>query len=128
MGKIKARDIFDHIRSLKAIVTLVYRFEPGKLSLRGVPDLFICTALDDYWVEVKIDQDKLSAMQRRFLQAVKKPVILEDQKQNERGQYLYQTRRCLFTEPICLSHSSLMPHDKVEMDSELLPSQGGAGL
>ncbi len=75
--KLRARDIINYIKSFKTIVTLVYRFEPGRFSLRGVPDLFVCTTLDNYWVEVKMDHDKLSLMQRRFLQAVKKPVVLE---------------------------------------------------
>lgn len=54
----------------------VHRFTPGPYSPRGVFDVMIHDSGFNWWIEVKMNDTKISTNQKRFAMSVASPVFL----------------------------------------------------
>ncbi|MCB1147357.1 MAG: hypothetical protein KDK38_11180 [Leptospiraceae bacterium] len=62
----------------------VHRFTPGPYSPRGVADCMVVYGDRNFWVEIKINRTKLTALQKIFLRSVALPTVFHvDTKKKE---------------------------------------------
>ena len=82
-ANIKKHDVIEGLKSLKLhkLLRIAYRCRYDKQSLTGIPELFVSTKLNSYWLRIKVDKEKISPVQKHFLSSESNPMVLHiDQK------------------------------------------------
>ena len=75
---IKKDDVIEELKSLKLhkLLRVAYRCDYKHPSLVGLPELFVSTKTQDYWLRIITDGERITFAQKRFLFSQSNPLIL----------------------------------------------------
>lgn len=83
---IKKDDVIESLRSLKLhkLMCIAHRLRQAKASLTGIPDLFLSTKRNRYWIGIRLGRQRMAPFQKRFLSSQSNPMLLHLDPKNGR--------------------------------------------